>query len=618
MSDLQRIYPTTTQMILALICVGGCILFLFIIPFYAPQFFMPSKESIFSRIDESCCCPFQKARFFKCMKRRLKNRKEVTTTSKVSVTTGCEWSCPFDGCLLAFAPPLPFRRNRKKPRELRITTQNNDENSKDKKKGDTPFVAVIDGISSRNTDDRPSTLSTGQDLSTVSGSIGTADPCESSTSVPATSSVLIAQTQNLMPWTNSSARGNSGAFRTSLLDLARMQQWPALILHCSRRQCKRQDSDGLYPLHWACSGGAPVEAVQALLMAYPRAARKASYQGSTALHFACHYGSSSAVVDVLLKAYPGAARKEDRLGRTPLFHAIYKGSNMDVLRLVVEADPKAVLKTLPTSGRTPLYFAWASVLRDGRYRTRNAAKNKKWNKAVYLLEIAHQESACHDSQWTRNTAFGPATILPAVIWLLPYLPQGALELVIHTCPQELKEADKASGRLPLSLAASEVEPRCADQVIKVLLDAHPDAATRRDCQGKSALAFALRSGKLWDEGVGRLVKAAPESVGWVDHDLSLPPVALAALDHPLICRNQESHEEGGATEAPQGALNGVFHVRGGTELSEKLLQKPLSSNHNSYPRQKETPTTMDPELSRIDTIYQLLQCNPAILKARSN
>mmetsp|Transcript_22812 Transcript_22812/g.42403 ORF Transcript_22812/g.42403 Transcript_22812/m.42403 type:complete len:197 (-) Transcript_22812:108-698(-) len=78
-------------------------------------------------------------------------------------------------------------------------------------------------------------------------------------------------------------------FQVSLLDLARMKQWGALIKKCNKREAKRSDSDGLYPLHWACSGGAPVKVVEVLLNSYPRASRKLDRQGSTALHFACHY-----------------------------------------------------------------------------------------------------------------------------------------------------------------------------------------------------------------------------------------------------------------------------------------------------------------------------------------
>jgi ankyrin repeat protein len=656
--------PVKSLIALTLLYVGGCIV-LNILLLCERTIFKFSKDDVKQPMRHSetfCCCPFQKSRFFKCMKRKYKKRNAVSPLTSSDVDTACttataahyEWSCPYDTSIVAFVPPLPFHRNRRKNRAAaRITTQNPNDNDRTQ----SSRKAVIGRRLSSSKDikasflERPpessqdqhsnllSSNNDGQDQRAIAGSIIVTQHCEVSTGatvgsaihpanvLDATSSTLELANPGryLMPWTNTAVDfGRSNAYQTSLLDLARMQQWPALIEQCNRRRCKVQDSDGLYPLHWACSGGAPVEAVRALLKAYPRAAHKSSYQGSTALHFACHYGSSSAVVDLLLKTYPTAAKKQDRLGRTPLFHAVYKGSAMDILQLIVDADPTAVQKPLPKSGRTPLYFAWVSVLRDGRRRQNtNASKDKKWNKAVYLLQTAYREISSYHSNRMTQSADDSVKIVPAVIELLPYLPSGTLDLVVQVCPQQLMEPDEITGRLPLSLAASVVDPIQADQVINTLLNVYGEAATHTDKQGKSALSLAVASGKLWDQGVASLLRAAPDTVDWVDDDSALPPVALAAIHIPVpTIPKPEIHQSRIVTEGLEENMLYQFVSKkdyGSNDHGDKI--KSVTSTHNRCPlvdqmgKQKECLDSKNLESSTIGTIYELLRCNPAVLKS---
>ena len=134
--------------------------------------------------------------------------------------------------------------------------------------------------------------------------------------------------------------------QTAAIDLARMQRWSNLIerISCFRREARQIDSDGLMPLHWACSGGPPVEVIEALLKAYPRAAKRTDSDLSSPLHFACHYGANAPVVHALLKSYPQAISKKDKYGRTPLYHAVSKSSSVDVIRVLIEADPSMILE----------------------------------------------------------------------------------------------------------------------------------------------------------------------------------------------------------------------------------------------------------------------------------
>ena len=133
-----------------------------------------------------------------------------------------------------------------------------------------------------------------------------------------------------------------------LIDMARMQYWKKIIEHANRGG--QRDSDGLMPLHWACSAGPPIECVQALIDVYPSAARKKDREGSGSLplHFASHYSASSAVIDAVLKVYPQAASMQDRYGRTPLYHAVEKSLGIDVLSMLLRTDPStATVPCLP-------------------------------------------------------------------------------------------------------------------------------------------------------------------------------------------------------------------------------------------------------------------------------
>ena len=125
-NDLREVYLGPSPIMIALVGISGCLLIKMILMFiFAHKFFKIHADGVSCCMDEDCCCPFQKARFFKCMKRRFKNRKASSTCTASITRSLC--SCPFDSGILAFVPPLPFRRTRKKQRAVPITTQKRNE-----------------------------------------------------------------------------------------------------------------------------------------------------------------------------------------------------------------------------------------------------------------------------------------------------------------------------------------------------------------------------------------------------------------------------------------------------------------------------------------------------------
>ena len=235
---------------------------------------------------------------------------------------------------------------------------------------------------------------------------------------------------------------------TSLIDQCRMQNWDAILEYpISKRAARYRDGDGLLALHWACSGGPPVDVVERLLEVYPSAARKVDAEGSTPLHFAAHYRAAIPVTEALIRVYPEAVSAMDRYGRTPLYHAVEKESCRHVLDLMASSNPSLITTaagestTNPrTAGtRTPLFVVWVTAVVD--QRTREHRRGKKWDKAVQLLQSAYRHR------------FGLETpnLLVAAIRMDVYLPEQAIGLILEANPSLVKDT---SDGIPLHVAAS--------------------------------------------------------------------------------------------------------------------------------------------------------------------
>lgn len=400
-----------------------------------------------------------------------------------------------------------------------------------------------------------------------------------------------------------------------------MQQWSALVTHVNRKEAKHPDGDGLYPLHWACSGGAPIEVVEALLQVNPRAARKVDHEGSTVLHFACHYGASAAVVDRLLREYPKATQKKDKFGRTPLYHAVTKSANGEVMERLIQADPSSVTMACHPAAATPdktalnihspLNLAWVVILRDRQARHR--CSGKKWNKAQLLLEAAyfHHLETASGKKPDAATSF---RMIPAVITMSSFLPRSVLDLAIQAFPEQAREQDPITGRLPLHMAASMMEPHHADNAIRLLLQAYPEAAAQLDAHKQTALVLAIESGKQWDQGVERLFRAAPDQLHPRDARSGLAPAILAAtvtVTPPVAAIS--STEVNPAEDIPSHGL--PLPLSPSTRSHKDLEWKSHMQRKRLPPDEASSASRGDPDTLHVSTIYELLLQDPSIFAA---
>jgi ankyrin repeat protein len=366
-----------------------------------------------------------------------------------------------------------------------------------------------------------------------------------------------------------------------------MQQWKTMLENPAhffpRRHAKYRDTDGLYPLHWACSGGPPVAIVQALLQSYPSAARKLDKEGSTPLHFACHYSASAAVVEALVSVYPEASARQDKYGRTPLYHAVDKAASLAVLQVLLKVERSAItLPCLPEkvrredrttramAVRTPLFLAWAAVLVD------KSRRGKPWDKAKLLLEAATRDINNNDDD---------NSLLCRAIEMDRYLPHAVLPLLLATAVDNTNE----DGQVPLALAAftNFSSPERAHDVLQCLLQAFPTAV-----KSSSTLRIAAANGKTWEGGVQLLFCAAPHAIGWSnDSSTRLPPAlaAATATTHPI---DDDDDDEW---------------------LQDSDPYQLLDRKHRRPERKRVPVPRRSAETVQVETIFELLLADPTVV-----
>mmetsp|Transcript_32975 Transcript_32975/g.65317 ORF Transcript_32975/g.65317 Transcript_32975/m.65317 type:complete len:255 (-) Transcript_32975:129-893(-) len=170
------------------------------------------------------------------------------------------------------------------------------------------------------------------------------DPPGGTTESPDWDAILDILRQNPAASSLWRSRDGSHVSHRSVLHAAAARDAPPAVLSEIARlhpgSIRATNRRGHNPLHAACAAGAGMEAVAALLLEWPGAARcGGGLEGFTPLHLACgRAGGSEGTVRVLLEAWPGAAAVRDFSGCTPLKIATYKGAVEEVLKMLREAE----------------------------------------------------------------------------------------------------------------------------------------------------------------------------------------------------------------------------------------------------------------------------------------
>lgn len=531
---------------------------------------LPRTLSISAGDMKERCCSKRRARYLKCARRWLGQKIYQ---------------------LHLLPPPLPFKRHKPKCKS---------EDAKDSQapsNDSTTTLAVNDTSASLPSKGVETSLSVALTHQQQAGEVSESDLSKRAHALPRK---VISST--LAPsW-------------TPLIDLARMQRWSDILQEVTRREAKYHDMDGLYPLHWSCSGRPPAKVIQALLKRYPSAARKVDQEGSTPLHFACAYSASVGVLEALLQVYPKAIRMQDKHGRTPLYHAVQKFAGMDALDILLKADPTAV--TMPCvparvreqaagdnsrslAVRTPLFLAWAAVLADRR--TREEKRGKKWDKAIFLLQTAYQ----HYSKVSPGVS-RLFQSLHAAISLDLYLPESVVLMITQAHPEQLEHADPNTGQLPLALAAGMLHYSASrsSTLIELLLQGYPRAAQSIDRQGRFPLSLAVDSGKRWDAGVELLLRAAPDTLLWRDGQTGLVPALSVAS--AVAEKNEGGTDAGFSSTELSNDPFALLNTKQRESIS-RLPAGPLPS------RMDAAVNTVDPETRHVTTIFELIKAHPSVI-----
>ena len=395
--------------------------------------------------------------------------------------------------------------------------------------------------------------------------------------------------------------------RATLIDLVRMQQWETLLnVPIKRREAKYRDADGLYPLHWASAGSPPLAAVKGIVGVYPSAIRKADQEGSLPLHFAACYSASVEVVSFLAEQYPAALTLRDKYGRTPLYHATNKALRLSVLKLLSQGHPDLLTtpcsahfkKKDPLSARqvamcTPLHLVWTKVLSDRQARL--SYQGKTWDKAVWMLQTAHQH---------HHSGTNADSLLIAAIRMDICLPEPVVPLIVAARPELLRVPNPV---VPLSEAAGKRSYSLArwESLMGVLLQANSTAARALP----TAFHQAIRVGRPY----ASLVRVTPDVVQWRDSVTGLPPALLAAsVSTEIAASTNNGDDEAADCSCWSSQTSDPFKLL--LPKQRELIDLQASS---TLPSNQSNKSALSEEWRQVTCIYELLRANPQQILAMS-
>ena len=295
---------------------------------------------------------------------------------------------------------------------------------------------------------------------------------------------------------------------------------------------------------------------------------------------------------------------------------------MGALKLLVQADPSMVTvpclpknhRDLPlnrtTATMTPLYIAWARVVRE---RKIGAKKSKPLDKAHLLLETAFFHHKNVSPSVPRDYYF-----ISGAIALDLYLPDEVVSMAAEQLPKELSHADE-DGRVALAQAAasSQYSRERSDALIALLLGYYAEAASSRDREGRTPLQLALLAGKTWSAGVSRLFEAFPEAIRHTNDGSGLLPAFAAAAS--LEAQEAEALAEELVGEAPTLSMavrNDPYNLL--TSKQRQLLEKArkryhVDSNSAGCEGDEQDGDESERQTERLTTILNLLQSEPSAL-----
>jgi hypothetical protein len=271
--------------------------------------------------------------------------------------------------------------------------------------------------------------------------------------------------------------------------------------------------------------------------------------------------------------------------------------------------------------RTPLYMVWAHALSDRQ--TRLQMRGKKWDKAVWMLQASYHYHQNHHDRSSSEDRCCRNVLLHASITMDVYLPDQVVSLMIAAYPEQLRIPD-ALGHVPLTVAVlgyhSYYSLARLEAVVEYVLQAYPAAARHRHPEtGRSALLEAIVAGHQWTASTAaaagnggvleRLLQAHPGAMDWRDGENGLPPALLAAVPRKQVLQRTTASNCGDSfgidSIDPCNLLTTKQHEL--IQQQNKHVAAAVDGSNSSLLAITEVPG----ETTQLETIYKLLQTNPA-------
>lgn len=228
------------------------------------------------------------------------------------------------------------------------------------------------------------------------------------------------------------------------------------------------DRSGMFPLHIACAAGMNIENVEYLLDEYPEAICTTDNNGRLPFHAACTKNTiSTDVLDLLAAAFPEALRTFDKQGAVPLHIALQRKLPSEIIFYLIDKEVGAVRTREASTQMYPLHIA--------------ARAGADPAVLVRLAEIYPSAIDSVDSKG--NTIFHLACTFRQ-------LTVEFAEILLDRCDPDTVRKVNEDQCLPLHVA---VQHRASWEVLRLLIDLHPDALLVKDKKGNVPLHKAFQT-----------------------------------------------------------------------------------------------------------------------------
>ena len=131
------------------------------------------------------------------------------------------------------------------------------------------------------------------------------------------------------------------------------------VISSDKKLAKESSTGGSLPLHQAVLQGAPLETIEILLEAFPRAAKIADDEGNLPIHilFKSEQPINLDCVVTLLSSYPNSVKDTNKVGDSPLHILILQGKcTIELVEAILNANPNC-LKVKNGTGKLPISTA---------------------------------------------------------------------------------------------------------------------------------------------------------------------------------------------------------------------------------------------------------------------